>query len=205
MGYPTVPGSGGDGNATTIQGITVDVTGIAAGNALLYDGASFVPAGTESGLGAASVGSDKLAPDAALDNVGIGGLPASHMEAGAAASNLGSPAGALSGSWPNPTLASGAVSSHVVLAADTVRGTKIDPSNTYLVNLLMQGKNGAGACTLTGAAVGDKVLVVGFAYGTPTAANPAWETTITVGNQLQQGGAIDASAAFYSVLLQKRT
>lgn len=63
------------------------------------------------------------------------------------------------------------------------------------------GRNGAGAITLTGAAVGDKVLGVA---GISTVGNAAasFETTITVVNQIQQSAAGDLSSNTYLVVLQ---
>jgi aspartate 1-decarboxylase len=62
------------------------------------------------------------------------------------------------------------------------------------------GRNGAGAITLTGAAVGD--VVIGVA-GISTVGNAAasFEGTITVVNQIQQSSASNLSAVTYTVLL----
>jgi hypothetical protein len=65
------------------------------------------------------------------------------------------------------------------------------------------GKNGAGACTLTGAKVGDVVAgVVCITDGDDQAAS--FETTITVADEIQQSSASNLSAKKYSVLLIKK-
>lgn len=68
------------------------------------------------------------------------------------------------------------------------------------------GHSGAGACTATGAKVGDIVLAVSFAK-VPTAAaatqggSTAFESTISVANQIQQTGGADLSAERLDVFL----
>lgn len=71
----------------------------------------------------------------------------------------------------------------------------------------IQGRNGAGAVTMTGAAVGDVVRqlqgiqplhFVGDGSG-------QFESTITVANQIQQSSASDLSGADYIVLLERRS
>lgn len=65
------------------------------------------------------------------------------------------------------------------------------------------GRNGAGACTLTGALVGDKVLgVVDVVNGGSDAAS--FETTITVVDEIQQTDAGDKSTNKYAVLLIRK-
>lgn len=65
------------------------------------------------------------------------------------------------------------------------------------------GKNGAGACTLTGAKVGDVVAgVVCITDGDDQAAN--FETAITVADEIQQSSAGNLGAKKYSVLLLKK-
>lgn len=64
------------------------------------------------------------------------------------------------------------------------------------------GKNGAGACTLTGAKVGDKVLgVAGATAGVVGFAAASFESTITVADQIQQSSVANLSANLYTVLL----
>ena len=63
------------------------------------------------------------------------------------------------------------------------------------------GKNGAGACTATGAAVGDKVVgIVDVAVATVNAAS-LYEATVTVADQVQQSSATDRSAIKHIALL----
>jgi hypothetical protein len=66
--------------------------------------------------------------------------------------------------------------------------------------LSFTGKNNAGACTLTGAAVGD--LVLGVA-GITTVGGLAssFESVITVVNQIQQSSTSDLSTKAYTVVL----
>ena len=64
------------------------------------------------------------------------------------------------------------------------------------------GKNLAGACTLTGAKVGDKVLgVAGATAGVVGFKASSFESTITVADQIQQTAAADLSSNLYTVLL----
>lgn len=62
------------------------------------------------------------------------------------------------------------------------------------------GRNGAGAVTLTGAAVGDVVLGVAGISSVGNAA-ASFEATISVINQIQQSSASDLSAVTYLVVL----
>jgi hypothetical protein len=66
--------------------------------------------------------------------------------------------------------------------------------------LVFTGNAGAGACTLTGTKVGDKVIgilnLTDAAIGTSS-----FEATITVANQIQQSSASDLSAKNLAVLL----
>ena len=74
-------------------------------------------------------------------------------------------------------------------------------AGTSLKQYLFTGKNGAGAITLTGTAVGDKVCghVINETDLTNDSAN--FEATITVANQIQQSSASDLSTKKFSVLL----
>lgn len=59
-----------------------------------------------------------------------------------------------------------------------------------------------GACTATGAVVGDKVLAVfGITNGALGAAGASFEATITVVNQIQQSSASNLSANDYVAIL----
>lgn len=64
------------------------------------------------------------------------------------------------------------------------------------------GRNGAGACTATGAAVGDRVIgVAGLTAGALGDVQASFEATITVVNQIQQSSASNLSANAYLVFL----
>lgn len=71
--------------------------------------------------------------------------------------------------------------------------------------LAAAGRNGAGAVTLTGAVVGDRVTAV---IGAPTAGgtlatgSAAFEAVITVANQVQQSSASNLSSNTYIFILQ---
>lgn len=84
------------------------------------------------------------------------------------------------------------------LATDAVTGIKI--ASTALKYLAFTGKNGAGAITLTGAAVGDKVAGVANTTDGGSGAS-LFESTVTVINQIQQSSASDLSTKKYTVLL----
>lgn len=71
--------------------------------------------------------------------------------------------------------------------------------------LAAAGRNGAGAVTLTGAVVGDRVFAV---IGAPTAGGAlsaagqaAFEAIITVADQVQQSSASNLSASTYVFIL----
>ena len=107
------------------------------------------------------------------------------------------------------------------LAADAVETTKIKDANVTTAKIAdgavtaakvadaamklsaFTGKNGAGACTLTGAKVGDIVAgVVCITDGDDQSAN--FETTITVVDEIQQSSASNLSTKKYSVFLIKK-
>jgi hypothetical protein len=82
------------------------------------------------------------------------------------------------------------------IADDGVTGPKL--SSTALKQLVFTGHNGTGACTLTGAKIGDKVI--GLINITDEAdGSAAFEATITVANQIQQSSASDYSAKKFAV------
>lgn len=109
-------------------------------------------------------------------------------------------------------LASDAVTTDKILAANVTTAkfaagavTLPKVTTTGIKTLAAAGRNGAGAITLTGAAVGDRVLT---SFGAPTAggalAAPAagvFEAAITVVNQIQQASASDLSANTYVHIL----
>jgi hypothetical protein len=66
--------------------------------------------------------------------------------------------------------------------------------------LSFTGRSGAGACTLTGAAVGDVVQAL-TGISTVGSAAASFESIITVNNQIQQTSASNLSAITYMALL----
>lgn len=83
-------------------------------------------------------------------------------------------------------------------AAGSVTGPKL--ATGALKKFAFTGHNLAGACTCTGAAVGDRVVgVTNITDGTSAASS--FESTITVVNQIQQSAASDLSAKKFDVLL----
>lgn len=67
------------------------------------------------------------------------------------------------------------------------------------------GSNGAGACTLTGANVGDIVRGVIRVDASPADNAANYETTITVVNQIQQSSASNLSAQTMMVELRRQS
>lgn len=88
------------------------------------------------------------------------------------------------------------VNSHKTTLDGLEAGTSV---RTYLFT----GKNGTGACTLTGAVVGDKVCghVINKTDDTADTAN--FEATVTVVDQIQQSSASNLSAKKFIVTLIK--
>jgi hypothetical protein len=96
----------------------------------------------------------------------------------------------------------GVITSAEVVAAmigtDAVTGPKL--ASTALTQLVCSGNNGAGACTLTGAKVGDKVIgVINLTDAADVKAS--YESTITVADQIQQTSATDLSLKKMAVTL----
>lgn len=92
-----------------------------------------------------------------------------------------------------------------VTSDSPVGSTLAKLSLTGLKTLAAAGRNGAGAITLTGAAVGDRVAIV---FGAPTAggalAAPAvgtFEASVTVADQVQQVSASNLSTNTYVFVL----
>ena len=92
----------------------------------------------------------------------------------------------------------GAVIGSTAAGTTTLQGTIVSPKTLLgAANFLIvsqDGKNGAGALTLTGAKVGDKVLNVTQVTATSADVTSSFEATITVANQIQQSSATDLSA-----------
>ena len=94
-------------------------------------------------------------------------------------------------------IASGAVTA-TKLGSNAVTGTKLSVS--ALAFLVFNGVNGAGACTLTGAKVGDKVVgVTNLTDG--SSGTSSFEATISVANQIQQSDAANLSTKKFNILL----
>lgn len=90
----------------------------------------------------------------------------------------------------------------VHLSAGAATPPKI--ATTGIKYLKFDGKNGAGAITLTGAAVGDRVFAIFGVKGsdaTMVAGGTDFESTITVVNQIQQSLAGDLSGNDYIAIL----
>lgn len=78
---------------------------------------------------------------------------------------------------------------------ETLAGIKI---------MSFDGRNGAGACTAVGAAVGDKVLyVAGLTSGSLGNASASFESTVTIVDQIQQSSVSDLSTKDYLAILIK--
>lgn len=67
------------------------------------------------------------------------------------------------------------------------------------------GRNASGACTLTGAVVGQRVFMLvridDSATALSTGQSAAFESTITVTNQIQQSSASDLSTQKFAIML----
>jgi hypothetical protein len=100
-----------------------------------------------------------------------------------------------------------ATDAEAIAGADTTRA--ITPANlaaqqAKIVDWSFAGAAAPGACTLTGAAVGDKVLsVTGVAAGTVGNQAAKFESVITVVNQIQQSDAGNLAANIYIARLEK--
>lgn len=84
-------------------------------------------------------------------------------------------------------------------AANGVVGTALSATAQRL--LAFAGHNNVGACTLTGAKVGDTVTGVIDLAGASVSAAASFESTITVADQIQQTSSSNLSAVKYAALL----
>lgn len=99
-----------------------------------------------------------------------------------------------------PAIEDGAVTT-AKLASEAVTAAKLDDAALKLRGF--SGRSGAGACTLTGAKVGDVVCgLVNITDGGDTTSS--FESTVTVADQIQQSSASDLSSKKFSVLLLRR-
>lgn len=88
-----------------------------------------------------------------------------------------------------------------VVGTDAISFTQIALAAAAQRFLAFAGHNGAGACTLTGAKVGDKVTGIIDLAGATVSAAASFEAVITVADQIQQTSASNLSALKYAALL----
>lgn len=102
-----------------------------------------------------------------------------------------------------------ATNAEAYAGTDTERA--LTPANLLAVNAKVvvwafAGKNGAGACTLTGAKVGDVVESVTGVVAAKVGNQAAdFEATITVNDQIQQSAVGDLSTYVYLVRLLRKS
>jgi hypothetical protein len=98
-----------------------------------------------------------------------------------------------------------ATDAEAITGTDTARAVTAANLRAVFGKLKMisfDGRNGAGACTATGAVIGDLVLAVfGITGGALGAAGASFQATITVADQIQQSSASNLSANDYVALL----
>lgn len=98
-----------------------------------------------------------------------------------------------------------ATSAEALTGTDTARALTAAALRAVLTGIdiiSFDGRNGAGACTATGAVVGDKVIgVFGITGGALGDASASFETTVTVTDQIQQSSGSNLSANDYVALL----
>lgn len=76
--------------------------------------------------------------------------------------------------------------------------------STSVSNIAFSGHNGAGACTATGLVVGDRILsVTGVASGTVGDQSAAFESVVSVNDQIQQTSVSNLSANVYIASVQR--
>jgi hypothetical protein len=98
-----------------------------------------------------------------------------------------------------------ATSAEAIAGVDT--GRVVTPAALQAVfgklkMISFDGRNGAGACTATGAVDGDIVLAVfGITSGALGAADASFEAIVTVDDQIQQSAATNLSANDFVALL----
>ena len=156
----------------------------------------------------AAIGSTELQPDS-VDNAKLANITRGSVKVGGAAdapSDLDAKTAGQVVMGDGTDVKSLAISGDATLAGtgaltiagSAVTGPKI--ASAAFLNWVVTGNNGAGACTLTGAKIGDKVLMnVNITDGTLALGD--FEATITVVDQIQQSSAVDLSTKKFTVLL----
>lgn len=102
-----------------------------------------------------------------------------------------------------------ATNAEAIAGSDSERA--ITPAGLAAVTALLDvisfsGKNGAGACTMTGVKVGDVVLsVTGIAAADVGDKASLFESTITVADQIQQSSTDDLSAKVFMALVLRKS
>lgn len=102
-----------------------------------------------------------------------------------------------------------ATSAEAIAGVDTERA--ITPANLAVVTanldiISFEGKNEAGACTMTGVNVGDVVLsVTGTVIADVGDKASLFESTITVNDQIQQTSATDLSTKIFIALILRKS
>lgn len=86
------------------------------------------------------------------------------------------------------------------IAAGVISGAKL--TATFAKLMSFTGSNGAGACTATGLAVGDRVVaLVGITSGNYGNKASLFESVVTVADQIQQSSVSNLSAVSYVALV----
>ena len=102
-----------------------------------------------------------------------------------------------------------ATDAEAIAGSDTSRA--VTPANLLAVHMKMDvitfvGRNGAGACTATGLAVGDVILsVTGQVAADVGDKSSLFESTVTVINQIQQSSATDLSTKVYMAFILRKS
>jgi ABC-type uncharacterized transport system ATPase component len=95
--------------------------------------------------------------------------------------------------------------------AGTVDDKAVTPAGLAAVTVKMDiisfaGRNGAGACTMTGVKAGDVVLTVTGTVAADVGDKASlFETTITVNDQIQQSSATDLSTKVFMALILRKS
>lgn len=102
-----------------------------------------------------------------------------------------------------------ATSAEAIAGSDTARA--VTPAALAAVTAKLDvisftGKNGAGACTVTGLKVNDVILsVTGVASGEKGDQSASFETVVTVADQIQQSSESDLSTKVYLAFVLRKS